>query len=248
MDVDTPAHTVARKFVSDGYFLDPDSVRVEEFINYFKQRYEPPFEDAFAIHIGGGPSAFGSQKHCPMRVGLQGKVIKAEERDDVSLVFVIDISGSMSRENRLGLVKKALGLLVGELRPSGTVGIVVYGSTASVLLELTEGEDLGAIMRAIAALQSGGYTTAAHGLRLGYQMAERLIGHGRTTRVVLLSAGVAYEGDTGSDSILNDVRRYVGQGIQLSTIGFGMGNYNDFLMEQPADDGDGNYTYVDNIS
>ena len=183
-----------------------------------------------------------------MRVGLQGKVIKAEERDDASLVFVIDISDSTARENRLGLVKKALGLLVGELRPSDTVGIVVYGSTASVLLEPTEGEDLGAIMRAIDALQPGGSSNAAHGLRLGYQMAEKLIGHGRTTRVVLLSDGVANEGNTGFDSILNEVRRYVDQGIQLSTIGFGMGNYNDILMEQLADDGNGNYAYVDNIS
>ena len=248
MDVDTAAYTVARRFVTDGHFPDPDSVRVEEFINYFKQEYEPPIEDAFAIHIEGAPSAFGSEKHWLMRVGLQGKIIDAEHRDDASLVFVVDISGSMARENRLGLVKKALGLLVGELRPNDTVGIVVYGSTARVLLEPTEGEDRWAIMEAIDALEPGGSTNAAHGLSLGYQMAERLIGPGRTTRVVLLSDGVANVGNTGSDSILNDVRRYVDQGIQLSTVGFGMGNYNDILMEQLANDGDGNYAYVDTIS
>ncbi len=248
MDVDTAAYTVARRFVTDGHFPDPDSVRVEEFINYFKQEYEPPIEDAFAIHIEGAPSAFGSEKHWLMRVGLQGKIIAAEHRDDASLVFVVDISGSMARENRLGLVKKALGLLVGELRPNDTVGIVVYGSTARVLLEPTEGEDRWAIMEAIDALEPGGSTNAAHGLSLGYQMAERLIGPGRTTRVVLLSDGVANVGNTGSDSILKDVRRYVDQGIQLSTVGFGMGNYNDILMEQLANDGDGNYAYVDTIS
>ena len=248
VDVDTAAYTVARRFVMDGYLPDPDSVRVEEFINYFDQGYEPPIEDAFAVHIEGAPSPFGSEKHWLMRVGLQGQVIEAENRDDASLVFVIDISGSMARENRLGLVKQALGMLVGELRPDDTVGIVVYGSTASVLLEPTEGESPWAIMEAIDALEPGGSTNAAHGLRLGYQMAERLIGPGRTTRVVLLSDGVANVGNTGSGSILNDVRRYVDQGIQLSTIGFGMGNYNDILMEQLANDGDGNYAYVDTTS
>ena len=134
MDVDTAAYTVARRFVSDGFFPDPDSVRVEEFINYFKQEYEPPAEDVFAIHIEGAPSAFGTERHWLMRVGLQGKLIDTEERDSASLVFVIDVSGSMSRENRLGLVKKGLGMLVGELRQDDMVGIVVYGSTASVLL------------------------------------------------------------------------------------------------------------------
>ena len=248
MDVDTAAYTVARRFVSDGYFPDPDSVRVEEFVNYFRQEYEPPTDDAFAIHIEGAPSAFGSEKHWLMRVGLQGKHIETVNRDDASLIFVVDISGSMARENRLGLVKKALGLLVGELRLNDTVGIVVYGSTASVLLEPTEGDNKEAVMEAINALEPGGSTNAAHGLRLGYQMAEGLIGSGRTTRVVLLSDGVANVGNTGSDSILNDVRNYVDQGIQLSTIGFGMGNYNDILMEQLANDGDGNYAYVDTIS
>ena len=248
MDVDTAAYTVARRFVSDGFFPDPDSVRVEEFINYFKQEYEPPVEDVFAIHIEGAPSAFGTERHWLMRVGLQGKLIDTEERDSASLVFVIDVSGSMSRENRLGLVKKALGMLVGELRQDDMVGIVVYGSTASVLLEPTTGGDRLAIMEAINALQPGGSTNAAHGISLGYQMAEGLIGPGRTTRVVLLSDGVANVGNTGSNSILNDVRRYVELGIRLSTIGFGMGNYNDILMEQLANNGDGNYAYVDTIS
>ncbi|PKB72055.1 MAG: hypothetical protein BZY87_02275 [SAR202 cluster bacterium Io17-Chloro-G6] len=248
MDVDTAAYTVARRFVSDGYLPDPDSIRVEEFINYFKQDYEPPTEDVFAIHIEGAPSAFGTEKHWLMRVGLQGKMIDSEERDDASLVFVIDVSGSMARENRLGLVKNALGMLVEELRQDDMVGIVIYGSTANVLLEPTAGNNQGAIMEAIGSLEPGGSTNAAHGLRLGYQMADGLTGPGRTTRVVLLSDGVANVGNTGSNSILNDVRRYVDQGIQLSTIGFGMGNYNDILMEQLANDGDGNYAYVDTIS
>jgi Ca-activated chloride channel family protein len=234
--------------LNDGFLPNPDSVRVEEFINYFKQDYEPPADDVFAIHIEGAPSAFGSEKHWLMRVGLQGKLIETADRDDASLVFVIDVSGSMSREDRLGLVKESLGLLVDELRADDKVGIVIYGSQAKMLLEPTAGDNKGAIMEAIHSLRSEGSTNAADGLRMGYQMAQGLIGPGRTTRVVLLSDGVANVGNTGSESILNDIRGYVDQGIQLSTIGFGMGNYNDILMEQLANDGDGNYAYVDTIN
>ena len=249
MDVDTASYTIARRFVTDGYRPDPDSVRVEEFINYFKQEYEPPSAEAFAIHIDGAPSPFGSDKHWLMRVGLQGEMIDSHERADTSLVFVIDISGSMSMENRLGLVKESLGLLVGELRPNDRVGVVVYGSDARVLLEPTSGDNEDAIMEAVHRLRPHGWSTnAAAGLRLGYQMAQGLIAPGRTTRVVLLSDGVANDGHTGSVSILEDVRSYVDQGIQISTIGFGMGNYNDVLMERLADDGNGNYAHVDTIN
>ena len=248
MDVDTASYSVARRFVTDGYLPDPDSVRVEEFINYFNQGYEPPTDDVFAIHIEGAPSAFGLEKHWLMRVGLQGKMIEAADRDDASLVFVIDVSGSMSRENRLGLVKKSLGLLVDELRANDKVAIVVYGSEARMLLEPTSGNNKDAIMEAIESLHPDGATNAVGGLRMGYRMAEGLIGPGRTTRVVLLSDGVANVGPTGSESILGEVRGYVDQGVRLSTVGFEMGNYNDVLMEQLADDGDGNYAYVDTIN
>ncbi len=167
MDVDTASYTVARRFVMDGHLPDPDSVRVEEFINHFAQEYEPPAEGAFAINIEGAPSPFGGEKHWLVRVGLQGKVIPAAERKDASLVFVIDVSGSMARENRLGLVKKALGLLVEELRPTDDVGLVIYGSRGRVVLEPTSGENKEAILEAISKLQPEGSTNAEEGLRLG---------------------------------------------------------------------------------
>ncbi|MCI0792824.1 MAG: VWA domain-containing protein [Chloroflexi bacterium] len=248
MDVDTASYTVARRFVRDGHLPDPDSVRVEEFINYFAQEYEPPVEGAFAINIEAAPSPFGGERHWLMRVGLQGKVITAAERKDASLVFVIDVSGSMARQNRLELVKKALGLLVEELRPTDDVGLVVYGSRGRVVLEPTSGENKEAILAAISKLQPEGSTNAEEGLRLGYKMASQLVEPGRITRLILLSDGVANVGRTGSDSILKEVRRYADDDIPLSTIGFGMGNYNDVLMEQLANDGDGNYAYVDTLS
>ncbi len=248
MDVDTASYTVARRFVQDGNLPDPDSVRVEEFVNFFDQGYDRPTENAFAIHVEGSPSPFGGDNHWLMRVGLQGKSISTEERKDATLIFTIDISGSMDRENRLGLVKKSLRLLVDELRPTDEVGIVVYGSRGSVRLELTSGRDKEEIMGVIDSLHPGGSTFVEEGLDLAYRMASGEVKPGRITRVIVLSDGVGNVGDTGADSLLRKVRHHVEEGVTLTTVGFGMGNYNDILMEQLANDGDGSYYYVDSLA
>ncbi len=248
VDVDTASYTVARRFVQDGNMPNPDSVRVEEFVNFFDQAYEGPSEDAFAIHMDGSPSPFGGEKHWLMRVGLQGKTVADEDRKDATLIFTIDISGSMAREDRLGLVKRSLRLLVDELRPTDQVGIVVYGDTGRVHLEPTSGENRERIIEAIDQLSPGGSTYVADGLRLAYKMAVDHVEPGRITHVIVLSDGVGNVGDTGSDSILRQVQDYVDQGVTLTTVGFGMGNYNDILMEQLANDGDGAYYYVDDLS
>ena len=248
MDVDTASYTVARRFVRDGYLPDPASVRVEEFVNYFDQGYEPPSDDAFAIHVEGSPSPFGGDRHWLARVGLQGKTVAPEARKDATLIFAIDVSGSMAREDRLGLVKQSLRLLVDELRPADEVGIVIYDDRGSVLLEPTDGGEKRAILAAIDRLQSGGSTYVEDGLRLAYRMAAQRVRDGRITRVLLLSDGVGNVGNTGSDSILRQIRSEVEKGVTLTTIGFGMGNYNDILMEQLANDGDGAYHYVDSLA
>ena len=248
VDVDTASYTVARRFVQDGNLPDPDSVRVEEFVNYFEQGYERPGEGAFAIHLEGSPSPFGQENHWLMRVGLQGKSVSAEERKDATLIFTIDVSGSMGREDRLGLAKQSLRLLVDELRDTDKVGIVTYGSRGSVLLEPTDGEDRGRIMSAIDSLQPNGSTYVEDGLRIAYKMASSEVEPGRITRVIVLSDGVGNVGNTGAESILRQIRENVEQGITLTTVGFGMGNYNDVLMEQLANDGDGSYHYVDTLA
>ena len=249
VDVDTASYTVTRKFVTDGNLPDPDSVRVEEFVNYFDYGYQRPTEEegAFAIHMEGSPSPFGGENHWLMRVGLQGKDIAAESRKDATLIFTIDVSGSMEREDRLELVKKSLRLLVDELRPTDEVGIVIYGSSGQVLLEPTSGEDKDEIKDAIDELRPGGSTFVADGLRLAYKMAVDNVEEGRITRVIVLSDGVGNVGDTGSESILRQVQEHVDRGVTLTTVGFGMGNYNDVLMEQLANDGDGTYHYVDEL-
>ena len=248
VDVDTASYTVARRFVQDGNLPDPDSVRVEEFVNYFEQGYERPGEGAFAIHLEGSPSPFGQENHWLMRVGLQGKSVSAEERKDATLIFTIDVSGSMGREDRLGLVKQSLRLLVDELRDTDKVGIVTYGSRGSVLLEPTDGEEKGRIMGAIDSLQPTGSTYVEDGLRLAYKMASGEVEPGRITRVIVLSDGVGNVGNTGAESILRQISENVEKGITLTTVGFGMGNYNDILMEQLANDGDGSYHYVDTLA
>ena len=249
IDVDTASYTVARRFIQDGFLPEPDSVRVEEFINYFEQDYESPQgDDAFAIHVEGAPSPFGNDRHWLMRVGLQGKTVDADARKDATLIFAIDVSGSMARENRLGLVKRSLRLLVDEMRPTDEIGIVVYGDRGRALLRPTDGEEKHEIMAAIDRLQPGGSTYVEDGLRLAYGMAAKEVEDGRITRVMLLSDGVGNVGRTGADSILKEIQDEVDAGVTLTTVGFGMGNFNDVLMERLANDGNGAYYYVDSLT
>jgi len=224
-------------------------VRVEEYVNYFDQGYPvPPAHQAFAISVDGAPSPFTqTERYHMLRVGIQGYQVPAEDRKDASLTFVIDVSGSMDMDNRLGLVKRSLELLVEQLGPRDRVSIVVYGSDARVVLEPTSGSDKGRILEAIYSLRPEGATNAEAGIRLGYQMAMHAYNPEGINRVILCSDGVANVGVTGPDVILDEVRHYVEESVTLTTIGFGMDNYNDVLMEQLADNGDGFYAYVDDM-
>lgn len=248
LDVDTGSYTVSRRYVSEGSLPPKDAVRVEEFINYFDQGYpNPDAHHVFGINIDGATTPFGeTERYQMLRIGIQGYDVPVEERKDVSLTFVIDVSGSMDMENRLGLVKRSLEMLVEQLTPRDQVGIVVFGTRARVVLEPTSGEDKGAILNAIYSLEPEGVTNAAEGLRLGYQLATENRNPEAINRVILCSDGVANVGDTGAGSIWESIEHYAKESnVTLATIGFGMGNYNDVLMEQLADHGDGFYSYVD---
>jgi len=248
VDVDTGSYTIGRRWIRDGNLPDKDGVRVEEYVNYFATGYAAPSEGTFRVYVDGGPVPFAeNDSYRFIRIGIQGMIVADEDRPRANLTFVIDVSGSMDREDRLETVKDALGLLVGELRPDDTVGIVVYGSEGHVLLEPTEVANAEQIIAAIEALHPEGSTNAEEGLRLAYQMASQAFTPNGINRVILASDGVANVGNTGSDSILETIRREASAGIQLVTVGFGMGNYNDVLMEQLADDGDGFYAYVDDL-
>ncbi len=249
MDVDTASYSVTRRYLRDGNLPPREAVRVEEFVNSFDYNYTPPSDGAFSVNIEGSPSQYGEGKRLQLlRIGIQGRIVPDEDRKDATLTFVIDVSGSMSMENRLGLVKRSLGLLVEQLRPSDKVAIVVYGSNARVVLEHTGIEARGEILEAINALQPEGATNAEAGLELGYSLALRNARSGRINRVILCSDGVANVGETGADAILKKIQAYVDEGITLTTVGFGMGNFNDVLMEQLANNGNGSYAYVDSLN
>ena len=248
MDVDTASYAVTRRYLRDGYLPPPEAVRVEEFVNAFDYDYTPPSDATFAIHLEGAPSKFGEGKRLQLlRIGVQGRIVPDEDRKDAKLTFVIDVSGSMNRENRLELVKQTLTLLVDQLRPGDEIGIVVYGSNARVVLPHTRNVNREHILAAINSLTPGGSTNAEEGLRMGYKLALQNLHPNYINRVILCSDGVANVGRTGPDAILAEIDTYVKKDIFLTTVGFGMGNYNDILMEQLANKGNGSYAYVDTL-
>jgi Ca-activated chloride channel family protein len=249
LDVDTGSYTIMRNYLNEGNLPPSDSVRVEEYINYFNQAYpNPSAHQAFGIYVDGAPSPFTqTERYQMLRIGIQGYQVPAEERQDASLTFVIDVSGSMDMDNRLELVKRSLELLVEQLDHRDSVGIVVYGTDARVVLDPTTGSDKDAILSAIYSLHPEGATNAEAGIRLGYQMALRAYNPDGINRVILCSDGVANVGNTEAEVILSEIRGHVEEGVTLTTIGFGMDNYNDTLMEQLADNGNGCYAYVDDM-
>jgi Ca-activated chloride channel family protein len=248
-DVDTGAYSIARSYINQGMLPPEDSVRVEEYVNYFPQGYPlPSARETFRINIDGAPTPFTeTDRYHVIRVGIQGYDIPEDDRKDVSLTFVIDVSGSMGNGNRLEMVQDALELLVDQLGPSDSVGIVAYTDTAWVVLPHTSARHKNEIVDAIYSLYPMASTNAEAGLILGYQEANKAFISRGINRVVLCSDGVANVGSTGPDSIWESIEDYASEGITLTSVGVGMGNYNDILMEQLADQGNGFYAYIDSM-
>jgi Ca-activated chloride channel family protein len=247
LDVDTGSYTVARRYINDGNLPPREAIRVEEFVNAFSYGDRPPARGDFAIRAEAAPTPFmKGDLYRVVRFNVRGRIVDAEDRKPAVLTFVVDVSGSMNLESRLQLVKRALGLLLDQLKPFDQVGLVVYGSHAQRILDPTSDKE--AIREAIERLSPGGSTNAEDGLRTGYEMAAQFRRRDGINRVILCSDGVANVGRTGPDSILRVIERQAKENdIELTTVGFGMGNYNDVLMEQLANRGDGRYAYVDTL-
>lgn len=248
LDVDTASYSVARRYINDGNLPPYDAVRVEEFVNSFDQGYASPKDAVFTIYADGAPAPEGyTESGYILRFGIQGYRVENFERKPAVLTFVIDGSGSMDMENRLGLVKKSLRLLVDRLNGRDSVAIIVYDSQAHAVLNPTAGDQHNTINQAIESLGPGGSTNAEAGLRLGYRYALKSYRSDAINRIILCSDGVANTGNTDPEVILSEVQGYVDQGITLTTIGVGMGNFNDELLEKLADRGNGSYYYVDTL-
>ena len=248
IDVDTASYTIARRKLLDGYMPPTASVRVEEFVNYFPYSYVQPTGDApFAVNMEAAPNPFEPRHHV-LRIGVQGDELSADERKPVRLTFLVDVSGSMSSADKLGLAKRSLHLLVDQLDAEDSVALGTYAGATQMILDATPATHKDAIHAAIESLSSGGGTAMSSGIDMAYDMAQRAYVPGAENRVVVLSDGDANIGPSSHQEILKQIRHHADEGITLTTIGLGMGNYKDTMMEQLANDGDGNYFYIDSMS
>ncbi|MFL5344827.1 MAG: vWA domain-containing protein [Hyalangium sp.] len=246
VDVDSASYTLARSYLSRGHLPEEDAIRVEEFINAFQYDYPDPGAAPFGVQVEAFPSPNRRGYHV-LHVGLKGREVSAAQRLPTNLVFAIDVSGSMGMGNRLGMVKRSLALLVEQLDARDTLAIVVYGDNARTVLEPTRATDRSRILSAIDALQPEGSTNVQAGLEVAYAIAASQAREGSISRIILCSDGVANNGITDADSIFESIKQYARRGVRLTTVGFGMGNYNDVLMERLAQVGDGQYAYVDRL-
>jgi Ca-activated chloride channel family protein len=246
IDVDTASYTLARRALQSRQLPQQASVRVEEFVNYFDyDSYSGPSDDTpFAVHMEAMPDPFRQGRHI-LRVGVQGKDVDRSQREAVHLTFLVDVSGSMSSADKLGMAKKALHMMVDQLREDDTVALATYAGRTARVLEPTTALNKREIHAAIENLSAGGSTAMSSGIDIAYDMAAQSFQEGHENRVVVLSDGDANVGRTSWDDMLSQIKGHADRGITLSTIGLGTGNYRDTLMEQLANKGDGNNFYID---
>ena len=256
VDVDTASYTIMRREVNAGRLPNPGRIRVEEFINYFGYDYPAPSPDdpePFSITLEAAPSYFGANKHM-LRVGIKAEEVPAEQRPPTNLVFLIDISGSMATYDKIGYVKYSLKTLVNALRPTDSIGIVVYAGDERVVLDPTPVSERTQILNAIDSLVTGGSTNGEAGIRKAYELAEgaRCVNNpalqqncsNAINRVVLCTDGDFNVGLEDS-ALIQEVESWAGRGIALSALGYGEDNLDDAFLEDLTNRGNGNYYYID---
>ncbi|MET0556138.1 MAG: von Willebrand factor type A domain-containing protein, partial [Vicinamibacteria bacterium] len=247
LDVDTASYTLARSYIRRGQLPPPAAVRVEEFVNALSSDEPDPGRETFGIGLEAAASPFDASRTF-LRVAIRAKDVARRERQPARLVFLVDVSGSMRMESRLELVKRSLRLLVDRLDGRDSIGIVAYGSSARVVLSSTPASEREAILEAVARLQPEGSTNLEAGLQLAYAMASGAFDSRAVNRVVLCTDGVANNGLTDPQALLAQVKHRATAGIDLMALGFGMGNYDDALLQRLADEGDGQYAYIDDLA
>jgi Ca-activated chloride channel family protein len=249
IDVDTGAYSNLRRMLNAGSKPARDAVRTEELVNYFSYDYPRPQDRArpFSITTEVGPAPWNAATRL-LQIGIQGYEVPAADLPAANLVFLVDVSGSMQAANKLELLKSSLKLLLRRLDGQDTVSIVVYAGASGVVLEPTPGDQSARIIAALDALTAGGSTNGGAGIRLAYALARQAYIDGGINRVLLATDGDFNVGTVDFEMLKQLVREQRSSGIGLTTLGFGSGNYNDDLMEQLADAGNGNYAYIDTLS
>lgn len=247
IDVDKASYSNVRRFITAGNLPPADAVRVEELINYFPYNYPQPKDNApFSITTQYMDCPWNSS-HNLIHIGIQGKEIKMDRMPLNNLVFLLDVSGSMDEPDKLPLLKSGLRLLVEQLRPEDKVAIVVYAGAAGVVLPPTSGNQREKIIDAIENLSAGGSTAGGEGINLAYKLAKQNFVSKGNNRIILATDGDFNVGVSSDGELTRLIEKQREDGVFLTVLGFGTGNYKDSKMEQLADKGNGNYAYIDNL-
>ena len=248
IDVDTASYAYVRRMLSEGYVPPPDAVRIEEMINYFDYDYPGPGSDEtpFRADLEVVPAPWSADTRL-VRIGVKGYAPPAEARPAANLVLLIDTSGSMEGRDRLPLVKRAFVMMLDQLGPGDTVSIVTYSGSAGVALEPTQASEKAKILGALETLSPGGSTAGAQGIELAYQLASEHMIEDGINRVILATDGDFNVGISDPDALETFIKRKRDEGISLSVIGVGQGNYTDTTMQALAQTGNGNASYLDSF-
>lgn len=246
VDVDTGSYANVRSYLSMGQKPPKDAIREEAFINYFDYNYRVPEDKSqpFATYTELAPAPWSDERHI-LRIGLQGYDLPVSERKPSNLVFLVDVSGSMHDKNKLPLLVQSLTMMVKQLSASDTVSLVTYAGNTELVLSPTKGNEKQTIIDALQKLQAGGGTHGESGIKMAYQAARKAFIKGGVNRIILATDGDFNVGTTNIDTLKEMIAEKRKQGISLTTLGFGRGNYNDAMMEQLANIGDGNHAYID---
>jgi Ca-activated chloride channel family protein len=248
IDVDEAAYSNVRRYINNGSIPPAGAVRIEEMINYFDYTYpQPQNDEPFTVNTELSECPWSPQ-HRLVHIGLQGKEIPVQNLPNANIVFLIDVSGSMDEANKLPLVKSSMKLLADQLRPDDKVAIVVYAGNAGLVLPATSGSNKTAIKEAIDQLEAGGSTAGGEGIQLAYKVARENFIKGGNNRIILATDGDFNVGASSDDELVSVIEKERQSGIFLSVLGYGMGNYKDNKMQQLADKGNGNHSYIDNIN
>lgn len=259
IDTDTGSYANVRRYLNEGQLPPTDAVRVEEFINYFNYQFDDgkrlanaPF--VVATDVIDSPWDRADQDNKIIKIGIKAVDTHWSQKNSndampaANIVFLVDVSGSMSARDKLPLAQSSLKLLMKQMRAQDSISIVTYSGSTSVALPATKGNQKAKILAAIEGLNAAGSTNGEDALKLAYRQAEQAMKKGGINRIIMLTDGDFNVGISDVDEMLKLVKANRDRGISLSTVGFGRGNLNDYMMEQMADNGNGNYSYIDSLT